>query len=96
MDAMPEKRLITNELRKDGEFCALGVVGAARGIDLESLDPEEPTEIAAAFNIACPLAQEIAYENDECGWKQTPEQRWTRMRKWVEENIIKKAAGGEG
>lgn len=66
MDAMPEKTLTAHELiSTDGEYCALGVVGACRGIDLSKLDPEDYDAVAAAFDIAAPLAQEIVYENDE-------------------------------
>lgn len=89
MDAMPEKILIAHELvNEDGDHCALGAVGAKRGIDMSKLDPEEPDDVARAFNIASALAKEIVYENDECGDSgETPQQRWTRVRKWVAENI---------
>lgn len=66
LDAMPEKVLAANELvSADGEFCALGVLGQCRGLDLSQLDPEDYDAVAAAFDIAAPLAQEIVYENDE-------------------------------
>lgn len=88
LDAMPEKRLIAHELKQDTEYCALGVLGAARGIDMEKLDPTESEDIGDAFNIAAPLAQEIFYQNDEWGpHGETPEQRWERMRMWVQKNI---------
>lgn len=83
LDAMPVKALITEELEQDGDVCALGALGRARGIDMTELDPGEPVDVAAAFNIAEQLAREIVYENDEGGWKETAEERWTRMRKWV-------------
>lgn len=65
LDAMPEKRLIAHELQADGEFCTLGVQGAARGLDLSSIDPEDRAAVAHAFGIAEALAAEIMYENDE-------------------------------
>lgn len=65
LDAMPDKRLIAHELKADGDFCTLGVLGAARGIDLEQLDPEDYDQVAKAFGIAPCMAQEIVYENDE-------------------------------
>ncbi|AZW14251.1 hypothetical protein CS344_20280 [Bordetella bronchiseptica] len=65
LDAMPEKRLIANELKADGEFCTLGVLGAARGIDLGKLDPDDYAGVAAEFGIAACMAQEIVFENDE-------------------------------
>ena len=97
LDAMPHKRLIAHELAKDGEVCAIGSLGAARGVDMAKLDPEEPCDVARAFNIATPLAQEVVYENDENGpWSrdESPEQRWTRMRAWVAAQIRPDAARG--
>lgn len=87
LDAMPEKRLIQNELRKDGEMCTLGVLGAKRGINLEDIDPEDYEIIAAEFGIAAPLAQEIMYENDEYWNRASAEKRWTYMRSWVKDHI---------
>jgi hypothetical protein len=83
LDAMPAKRLIAHELRtEEGQVCALGALGAVRGIDLEKLDPEDPDGIAAAFNVAPQLVREIEYYNDE--WSaETQEHRWQRMRNWV-------------
>ena len=48
MDAMPEKRLITHELEEDGEVCAIGALCRARGVDMATIDPEEPEEVASA------------------------------------------------
>ncbi len=83
LDAMPEKALIAHELELAGDVCALGALGKARGLDMAKLDPEEPDDVAAAFNIASPLAREIVYENDEGPYGETAEQRWKRMREWV-------------
>jgi hypothetical protein len=85
LDAMQEKRLIAEDLEHEGEVCALGAVGCARGIDMFGIDPEDTRRVAATFDIAEPLAREIAYENDE-GHK-TPEARWQYMRSWVERRI---------
>lgn len=88
LDAMPKKALIRDELETvEGDVCALGAVGVARGLDMSALDPSEPDDIADALNIATPLAKEIAYFNDEVFWSATPEQRWQRMRDWVAEKI---------
>jgi hypothetical protein len=99
LDAMLEKSLIAYELEtKDGDVCALGALGKARGIDMEKLDPEEPEHVAAAFGIAPQLAQEIVYMNDDyldSMWDESakryvdisPEQRWVRMRAWVASQI---------
>lgn len=100
LDAMPEKRLIADELEADGQFCALGVLGARRGIDMSGIDPNCRETVAAAFDIAPALAAEIVFENDEypgsyqrqddgsMKWgRETPEHRWRRMRDWVESSI---------
>ena len=91
MDAMPEKKLIAHALKADEQFCALGVLGAKRGIDMDRINPEEYDVVARKFDIAEPLAQEIVYMNDEymgyCQPKETPEERWIRMRKWVDDKI---------
>lgn len=88
LDAMPDKALIAHELEKDGEVCAIGALGRAKGLDMGLMDPEDPSTIAPAFNIAECLAQEVEYMNDEWGHHaETPEERWTRMRLWVAEQI---------
>ena len=53
---------------------------------MSKLDPNEPEEVAAAFNIAPCLAQEVVYENDEWSDK-GPEDRWKRMRAWTARQI---------
>lgn len=86
LDAMENKRLITDELETHGEFCTLGVIGQARGLDMSKIDPHESDQVSKAFNIADAMAREIVYENDEAQtWlrKESPETRWSRMRKWV-------------
>jgi hypothetical protein len=89
LDAMPEKGLIAGDLERDGEYCALGVLGAARGLPLDKIDPEDPPSVAEAFNIARALACEIVFENDEAGhYAWTPGRRWWHMRCWVAGNLI--------
>jgi len=95
LDALPEKSLIAEELESDGAVCAIGSLGRARGLDMSKIDPEEPEQVAGAFGIATCLAQEVAYENDEGAYRETPEQRWTRMRAWVERNIKREHAERE-
>lgn len=93
LDAMPEKALITHELRtEEGEVCALGALAVARGIDISKIDPSEPEEVGVAFDVAPQLAQEIVYMNDEhfdfryenqrCV-PYTSEERWKAMRAWL-------------
>lgn len=90
LDAMPEKRLVANDLvETDGEVCALGCVGKARGVaDINTIDPEAHDVLAERFDVAECLVQEIEYMNDEGTWEtETPEQRWKRMRDWTEKHI---------
>lgn len=88
LEAMPNKRLIEGALERDGEYCALGILGKARGLAMDNLDPEEADMIAKAFNIAPSLAREIAFENDEASsYTITDEQRWQRMRDWVASQV---------
>jgi hypothetical protein len=87
LDAMPNKRLIAEDLIRDGEVCAIGALGVVRGIDLQKLDPERPGLIAKSFGIAEALVREIEFYNDEFGAPETPEQRWERMRHWVASQI---------
>ncbi len=96
LDAMPEKRLIAHELQDEsGEVCALGACGRARGMDLTKIDPTEPCDVADAFDIADQLAREIAHVNDDDKTYVdgkfrdiTPEERFVRVRKWVEGHLL--------
>ena len=72
MDAMSVKKLVANELQADGQFCALGMVGSARGLDLSKLDPEDLSGVAGVFGIAEALAAEVMWVNDE----HVDEHRW--------------------
>lgn len=90
MDVMPEKRLIAGELvDEDRECCAIGVVCKARGLEDKALliDEYDNEAVGNFVGIACQLVGEISYQNDEVGWNETPEQRWTRMRAWVGKQI---------
>ena len=89
LNEMPVKRLIANELEKGGEFCALGALGAKQGIDLSKIDPEDSSKVAATFNIADALAREVVFMNDERSYVEAPEERWVRVRNWVEKQIPK-------
>lgn len=90
LDALPDPVLISEELvDPDGDVCAIGSVGRARGMDMSGMDYEEPEEIAKAFGIARALAAEIAYENDEGSWhNEKPADRFKRIRKWVTNQLV--------
>lgn len=94
LDAMPTKRLIAGNIKDDaGQVCALGALdpNAPKYDEDWGDDDEHPRKLAKHFNVAPALASEIVYMNDEAfSWKgdETPEARWTRMRKWVDEQIV--------
>lgn len=90
LDAMPNKALAADSLQEagTGEFCTLGAVGAARGMDLKPLEDTEPRQVASAFGIAPALAAEIMFENDESwSYQSSPEVRWSYMRAWLASKI---------
>lgn len=97
LDAMPEKRLVEGALQtKEGDLCAIGCVLAAKGKDYTAHEDDDEYDlrelnesIAHELNVAECLVQEVEWHNDECGYNETPEQRWTRMRAWVEKQINK-------
>jgi hypothetical protein len=87
LDAMPVKRLITDAIKDDaGDVCALGALDPSVG-------EYSATYLAEHFKIAHALAAEIVYMNDEAlAWtyrNETPEQRWDRMRAWVDAQIVR-------
>jgi len=87
LDAMPIKRLISEELiSKEGEVCALGAVAKYKSLPVDNIDPQNAAQVSRIFNIAEALAREIAYINDD-GYSITPEDRWKVVRKWVKENL---------
>lgn len=90
MDALPEKKLITGDLvDADGCACALGAVALARGVDVSGVDPEDYSRVAPIFGIADAMAREVMYENDEgTSRPEMPEQRFVRMRRWIERQFI--------
>ena len=84
LDALPVKRLITDEIRNSaGDVCALGSIDPTCAVD-----PYDREAVAGHFGIAPALAAEIMYLNDEWPRRaETPEQRWARMRAWVDRQI---------
>jgi hypothetical protein len=96
LDAMPEKRLVAEELQTtEGEVCALGCLGKARGVDMRDVDTEDHDKLGKLFGIAPLLAREVMFMNDDdFGYRRdlkTPEDRWQYMREWVNKQL--KAAG---
>ena len=86
LDALPDKWLIEEQLvDEEGDYCAIGAVCRARGIDTEGMDGDGMECVAERLGVPWPLAAEIVNEND--GFRETPAARWQRMRKWVERHI---------
>lgn len=69
----------------------MGAYAKARGIDTNKTDADEPDQVAALFDVPHQLVREIAEYNDEMGMTrdETPEQRWVRMRAWINSKITK-------
>ena len=85
LDAMPVKRLISEELQdEDGDNCAMGAVAKARGVKMEGIDPFDYAAVADVMGVSTALVREIAHENDEY---RTDDERWVYMRAWVVEHI---------
>lgn len=100
LDAMPVKELAADSLVSvDGQYCTLGALGSARGMPMESIDPDDHEEVAEKFGMANAMVREIVYENDEGGpWlpypqKESPSARWVRMRNRVSAHIAETANG---
>ena len=88
LDAMSDKCLVAEAFQEDGDVCALGCLMRARGLDVPEGDNVEAECAAEPLDIARSLANETTYENDECGpHRETPEERWVRMRKWAVSNL---------
>jgi hypothetical protein len=91
LDAMPERRLIRDELEADGGVCGIAALGRHRGVDLEPLrelvDEGDHDGLGEAFDIAAPLVAETMHCNDERFASVTPETRWKLMRAWAVENL---------
>lgn len=89
LDGMPDKALVAGDLETPrGEVCALGALGRVRGLDLQTVDPEDTKGVGTMFNIAHQLAAEVVYMNDEILWGEDPKHRWRRMRDWAASQIV--------
>lgn len=91
LDAMPEKKLVREELvTSSGEVCAIGSVMVKRGIDASELDPYDRDRIATVVGIAPALVAEIEDINDRA-WRwdkgDCDEHRFQKVRDWVAAQI---------
>jgi hypothetical protein len=87
LDALPEKKLVQNELETEGAVCAIGAVGRSRNVDMTKIDPEDYEKICGTFGISEALAREIMFMNDEWFIEESPEVRFARMRDWIQKQI---------
>lgn len=89
MDATPEEDrwLISGELEHEGSYCALGIVGKARGMSMEDIDPEDYEAVAAAFGLPEALAREVMYENDDSYFRDDGKKRWNYIYRWAKDLI---------
>jgi len=98
LDDMPVKELIPKELEIQGQCCALGVLGKSRCLDLKEMGVFIKTAqlqgsydiLAAAFNIAPTLVQEVVTINDyddNYPCPVSPAARYRRVLKWVADNL---------
>lgn len=89
LDLMPEKALIYGELVNESGACgAIGAVCKARGTTID-VDEYCPASVGDLVGVSAALAAEIEFIND-CGgrFSETPAQRWLRMRRWVEDQLL--------
>lgn len=104
LDSLPVKELESSALIYEGRACALGAVAISRKIDAEKLEPFNDfncgpvaADMAELFGIPRALAAEIMFENDEGTFgTETPANRFTRMRKWITDNIEANRQRAEG
>lgn len=95
--ALPEKRLIHGSLvDEDGEVCAIGAYAKAKGLDIQSFDPEEETD---AVGIQAGMPRLVAWKVVEINDFQlhshfTPEERYTKMLAWVERQLSTEQTDG--
>lgn len=94
-----------NLVDDSGNCCTIGVICKKRNIDTKEVDCSDPESVGGIVGISKQMAAEIEYWNDEVGedlvntgtesnpsWKwvdETPQERWKRMREWVEKHIKK-------
>jgi len=97
LDAMPDRRLVAHSFSCEDGVCTLGALAASRGVDVSDLEPaawsdgyvdEVDRDAASArLDIAPAMVAEVMFLNDETTGPETPEERWHRMRGWVESQI---------
>lgn len=91
LDAMPVKRLAGGVwITSCGDVCAVGLLARAHGLLVLTGSYEMAVNIMVkTFGIPERVLVEVMRTNDFCGpLNETPEQRWERMRRYVEARIV--------
>lgn len=66
LDAMPEKELVSGQFRAaEGQFDALGVIAAARDLDLYYIESWDHGRMGEILDIAGSLVVEVMEQNDQ-------------------------------
>jgi hypothetical protein len=91
--ALPEKRLISYELKnEEGEVCAVGALAKYRGVETTKADPEEMEEVGVELGMPRLVAWKVVCVNDieldgYGSHSITPEERYDKMLEWVRRQI---------
>ena len=91
---LPDKRLIHGLLTdEDGGVCAVGAYAKAKGLDLQTFDPEgETDEVGIVAGMPKLVAWKVVEMNDmELHSGFTPEERYVKMLAWVEHQLFPEA-----
>jgi len=82
LDKLPKPRLISGRMEFGGDFCAIGALYKDCSLNT-SFDPSIH-QLAAMLDAPVDLIDRIMAANDHLGSEETPEQRWERMRNFLE------------
>lgn len=94
--ALPEKRLISGALERDGDVCAIACYGKFKGIDLEPFksqpddwdeDDIESDQVGIEGGMPRLVAWKVVEMNDMEFDHLSPEKRYERMLAWVERQL---------
>jgi hypothetical protein len=92
LESLPEKKLIGGELELNGQYCALGCVGASRGLDMSTIDTWDYDKLSEIFNISPTMIREIEWINDETVYarlgEDKDEKRWKVVYDWAKSQVI--------
>ena len=90
LEALPEKKLLMENLQdeyEDGAVSALGAIGRLRNLKMSNIDPEDYEQIAALFKVPHSLVCEVMYMNYDHWWRLSPKARYKKVIGWLESQI---------